>query len=486
MDSDKQIHITNTGTVIVPYKKRQSVSLERMTSMKDFGCKFKRIEVTGFNIDGLFLTHHLPKFLLDNDFPGYVVTYHPPMEAKKFPTDVRMEISEEYSLSDPQYLIVESILRDTKNSRWFVNCPQGFGKTLISTFIISQFRLNALIMCYSTAILRQWREKIYEYTNIPMERVLSLDSGALITSIIEDAFPIQNYNLFISTPKLITQYANKHGFDKIHKLFTKLGIGIKIYDEAHRDLANIIKIDALSSVANTLYLSGDFAQASKYKSKFFYQMFSGVRVVKPDQETLNDLRYTKAVIVEYNTHPSDLEVISVFGKRGLSIWDYMEYQIRKGTLIKVINWILDHITQLKESDRRILILTSMIEHCDLLYNLVSDRYNEYNVGKIHGDMSIEHNADVKNNAQIIVSTYNSFSTGMDTHNIKYVISTSVSNRVEDSQASGRARPLSDGEDCMFWMLVDTGFDRVVQKEQERIEYLKNVKVKDVTKISYYE
>lgn len=484
--NNKVVYITNTGTVITPYKKRQSVALERNTSMKDFGCKYKRIEVTGFHLGDIFLTHHIPKFLIENDFPDYEVIYKPPMEFRKFPQGMIMNISEDYELEGPQFTIVDSILQDKINSRWFINCPQGFGKTLISTYIISSLRLNTLIMCYSTNILRQWREKIYEYSDIDMSRVLTLDSGALITSIIEGEYPILDHNVFISTPKIIIQYANKYGYDKVASLFEKLGIGLKIFDEAHRDLSNIVKIDALSSIANTLYLSGDYAQASKYKSKYFYQMFSRVKVVKPDAETLNDLRYTRAIVVEYNTHPTPIEIMSIMKKRGMSIWEYMEYQVRKGMLLRVIDWILDNITKLREPDRRILVLTSMIEHCDLFHDHISERYPNYNVGKIHGNMDDDHNLSVKNSAQIIVSTYSSFSTGMDTNNIKYVLSTSVSNRVEDSQASGRARPLANGEDCMFWMLVDTGFERLVEKEQDRIEYLKNVKVKDVTKLTYYE
>lgn len=484
---DKKIYITNTGTVIHPYKKGQSKALERMTSMKDPGCKFKRNEVSGFRVGDMFLTYHLQPFFIKNEFPDYQIEYIEPMKYDFVPPNLRFEMGKNFMLDGKQIKVADAVIRDTKGSRWFINCPQGFGKTIMSLYIMTRFRCNTLIMCYSTDILKQWRDKIVEQTNVRGSRVLIIDSGMLIESIIDSTYKkLGNFSIFIATPKILYGYAKKHGFDSIDKLFKKLNIGLKIYDEAHRDLGNIVRIDALSSVRKTLYLSGDFAQASLYKTKLFRDIFATVPVIKPAVEDQIDLRYTKAVIVEYDSKPTSLEEMEVMGRRGTDIWKYMKYQISKGVLLKVIFWIMDNIVRLKEKDRRILILTSMIDHCDYIYDEVKNRYDGYIVGKIHGENSEEDNQYNKHNAQIIVATYQSFSTGSDTKNIKYVISTSASNRVEDSQASGRARPLSDGEDCLFWMCVDTGFDRQIINEEKRIAYLKEIKVKEVIKLKYEE
>lgn len=484
---EKTIYYTEAGLVIHPYKKGQSKSLENLTSMRDLGCKFKKIEVNGFRCGELFLTYHIPSFLLKNDFPDYDIKYVQNYVPRKIDTSLDIELTMDYELTDFQYQIVFKILRRCKKqNRFFINCPQGFGKTLITVYLISQFRLNTLIMCYSSNILKQWKEKILTYTKIPSSYILILDSSKTITKILNDVCNYSEVIYVISTPKLLMKYANDNGYDKLDLLFSKLNIGMKIYDEAHRDIGNIIKIDALSRIPRTLYLSGDFAQASKYKSKYFFNMFEGVDLIRLDADTLQSMRYTKAVVVEYNTHPDEMEILSTIGKRGFSVWDYMRYQLTDGMIIKVLYWLLDNILNLKEENRRILILTNMIEHCDEIYEKIIQRYPSYNIGEICGNRDLSENEYVKNNAHIIVATYSSFSTGMDTDNIKYVITTSVSNRVEDSQASGRARPLPNGEDCMYFMLVDIGFEIAIKKEQERLEYLKQVKIKDITKLNYEE
>ena len=483
---DKKIYISTTGTVIVPYVKKQSMQLERLTHMKDFGLKYKWNPINGFNMDGFFVTHHFPLFFWKNEFPGYEIVYRDFVHQAFIPNDIPFDMSDAYEITDAQFGVARGIIYDLNHTKWFVNCPQGFGKTFISIFAMHYFRVNTMVMCYSTDILVQWKEKIEQYTNFPLGRVLTIDSSKLITAIIADEFPVSDYNIFLATPGIITKYGSKYGYENIHLLFKKLGIGMKVFDEAHRNLGNITKIDAFTSVAKTIYLSGDFAQASKYKTVFMRRMFENVPILRPADDVAFDMRYTIAAVVEYNSKPADLDVVNCIGKRGMDVWRYMNYQMEKGVLQRVIYWILDKIVSMKETNRRTLVLTSMIEHCDILYDLISERYDTMIVGKYHGDNDPNDNKNSKDNAQIIVATYQSFSTGIDTTFIKYVISTSMSNRVEDSQASGRARPLSDNEDCMFWMLIDVGFERMVKKEEERIEYLKQVKVKDVIKLTYTE
>lgn len=482
--SESKIRITTSGMSIVPYEKKQCPHLENMTSMKDFGCKFRRIETTGFNLGDRFVTHHLPKFFLENYFGAYDIEYVPANKYTKIPKDINWDMSEDIELRSDQFSVVNSILQDIKHNRWFVHCPQGFGKTLVSIYIMTQFRVNTMVMCYSVEILKQWKKRISEDTNIDMSRVLIIDDSQILKNIIDDEFPVEKFNIFLATPTMINSIGKKISYDKMNLLFQKMNIGLKIYDEAHRNLGNMIKIDASTSVKYTLYLSGDFAQAGKYRTALFQRMFDDVIKVKPDMSESPNLKYTQAIVVEYNSHPSEMDIMQIQTRRGMSIWNFMDYQIQKGKLLEVIDWIIDHIISLKERDRRILLLTSKVDHCEYLYRHIKTRYDHHYVGIYHGEIDQDTMEDTKNNAQIIIATYSSFSTGIDTKNIKYVISSSASNRIEDSQASGRARPLPNGEDCFFWMLVDTGFEHLAQKEKERVDYLYQLKVKEVTRISY--
>ena len=89
-----------------------------------------------------------------------------------------------------------------------------------------------------------------------------------------------------------------------------------------------------------------------------------------------------------------------------------------------------------------------------------------------------HFLNTKNTARIIVATYSSFSTGLDAKDIKYVLSTNQCNKVMDNQSAGRARPLSDGSDAMYFMFVDNGFSYCKRKLKIRLAYLTETKAKD--------
>lgn len=481
---ESTIFQTTSGITIYPYKKGQSKSLEVKTSMKDYGCKFKRIETTGFIINDMFVTYSLPDFFLNNEFPGYQREFVNHISYENIDQDIPFEIETDYEVTPAQFSVINQVLLDDRSSRWFLHCPQGFGKTFVSIFLMSRFRVNTIIICYSTKVLDQWRDQLSRFTNFPMGRVLSLESGLLLDNILNGNFPSDEYNIFLVTPILLTAYAKKHGYDSYNLLMKKLRIGLKIYDEAHRNVANIIKIDALTSIKNTIYLSGDFAQGGKYRTRLYHEMFSRVTMVRPDIKDPYSLRYTDAVIVEYDTYPTTMDKMNIKDRRGMSIWKYMDYQFKKGLLLEVTTWIIDHILNLKETNRRILVLTSMVKHCEYITEYLQEKYPLENVGRYHSQVPTHEANLTKNEAKIIVATYASFSTGIDTRNIKYVISTSATNRVEDSQASGRARPLENGESAIYWMLVDKGFDFIENRAKDRIDYLTSLKIRNVSKINY--
>ena len=83
---------------------------------------------------------------------------------------------------------------------------------------------------------------------------------------------------------------------------------------------------------------------------------------------------------------------------------------------------------------------------------------------------------------MIISTYQSFSTGIDVSLIKYVISCSICTKIQDNQSSGRARPLPDNSDAYYFIMSDMGFPYTKKKLGSRLAYLKETKIKDIVTI----
>ena len=169
----------------------------------------------------------------------------------------------------------------------------------------------------------------------------------------------------------------------------------------------------------------------------------------------------------------------------------MEYHLSKGafydTLVHVLDGIRDDDS---ESKYNVLILCNLIEHTDILYDWVKQYYDTRMpddspiVVRYHSELIKEEREHALEDGQILVSTYQSMGVGVDLKMIRFVISLSPVNPIEDNQAAGRARALPDGKDCFYFIFVDDGFAYVQKKLPARLTYLYEQKIKDIMSIKY--
>ena len=152
---------------------------------------------------------------------------------------------------------------------WFVHLQTAYGKTLLSVYLASVFNYKTMIMCFSVEILSQWIKTITKKTTFQSDKILLIDSSKILQGILDNTFDYKKYDIFLCTPKILTSFCNKKGYSELNKIFSKIGIGLKIFDEAHRNMANLIKINASTNVRYTLYLSADFGQADPELEKYF-------------------------------------------------------------------------------------------------------------------------------------------------------------------------------------------------------------------------
>ena len=433
MDEHGNIIITQTGVMITPYHNHQNYHLEKLTSTYD-SVRHRRNPVTGFFLDYestplCFITHLHDSMFLQAQFPGYTVQYKPPIKGKNL--TYRISLNPDITPREAQTDILEQVVRYENYHQWFIYLSQGLGKTLLSVYLISYFNVKTLIMCYNKDILKQWKSTMKEKTDIDPSKILMIDNSALLHHIAIGKFPAYEYDVFMCTPGLLTSFGKKYGFELIHVVMEKMGIGFKIFDEAHRNITNIIKINAFSSINKTLYLSGDFGQSDKVKEKLYFNIFKGVPIITPSEQLMNTLKFTVALVIQYNSKPSELEKASVFTKRGFSGFEYMKYQFRKNIFFNVLDYIISNIRKTNKNGYKILILVNMIEHVDMLYDRMNDKYgSEYVIGRYHSTVPDDEKQECKDNANMIISTYQSFGTGIDVALIKYVISCSICTKID--------------------------------------------------------
>ena len=313
--------------------------------------------------------------------------------------------------------------------------------------------------------------------NISAEKILRV-TGTIIDKILAGDIDPNDYDIFMCTPTLLDRFGNRRSdYSRISDLFELCGIGFLIYDEAHRNVSNIVKLNSIMNIRYQVYLSADFGQGSYDKELMYKEIFRNVPVLTPSKKLQTSLKYTKLVVVNFNTYPDEIEKQEPFNKYGFSAELYMKYQFKKGTIIDAIKYTIDTILKANDNYRALILFTN-IDHVEAMYDILVKEYPDVNIGKFHGGVSPDNKLNVKNNSKIIVATYGSFSTGLDAKDIKYVLSTNQCNKVMDNQSAGRARPLSDGSDAMYFMFVDNGFSYCKKKLKIRLSYLTETKAKN--------
>lgn len=477
----------NNGTLILPYTKGQSRQLEKQTSIWD-KVYHKSIESTGFFIkynDKMsgFVTHQNNPKYLQGLFPQYEIIQAPEIKPNKMGQS--FSLKDNITPTEIQYDILNKILNSNggimNTNEWFVHLQTSYGKTLLSVYLSSIIGQKTLILCFSTEILKQWIKTYEEKTTFDMSRILLVDKSAIFKAILEDKFNHDKYDVFVCTPKLISSFGKKNGYDTLDIIMKKIGIGLKIFDEAHRNIGNLIKINGTTNIKRTLYLSADFGQANHILEEQYYRIFYNVPIIEPSEDLKPNMRYTQAIVIMYNSEPTMTEIPSINDRYGYNSQRYIDYQFKKEKIFDAIYIVMDKIIK---DEYRTLILLNHIDHIDILKEKLEERYNDkYTIGRYHSEVSSEEKSFTKDYSKIIISTYSSFGTGIDTTNIKYVLSLNQSNKIEDNQAAGRARPLPDGSDVMYFMFIDKGFKYCMDKLRSRLIYLKETKIKDVKKIN---
>ena len=479
------IYRSKLGCRIAPYKKRQSSAIEYNTALYD-KVYHRWDEYTGFCLpyhgDMSFMTYNRDYSDLAKMFPTYSIEKMPCVKYSSFTSPIQLTNVDTFWEAQSQII---GKIESTKSHEnvWFVNLQTGQGKTLLATYVSTILNLKTWILCYSDDILEQWYTTYCQKTNIDANRILRV-TGSIIDKILAGDIDPYQFDVFMCTPTLLDRFGSRRSdYSRISDLFDMCGIGFMIYDEAHRNVSNIVKLNAAMDVRYQIYLSADFGQGAYEKEKMFKEIFKNVPVLTPSKSLQNSMKYTKLVVVNYNTYPNVIEQQEPFNKYGYNADLYMKYQFKKGTILDAIKYVLDTFL-VNDENYRALILFTNIEHVDRAYEIIKNEYPNIKVGRFHGEISPEEKSETKNYAKIIVGTYGSFSTGLDAKDIKYVLSTNQCNKVMDNQSAGRARPLSDGSDAIYFMFVDNGFSYCKRKLKIRLAYLTETKAKNDNPFSF--
>lgn len=461
--NDYKMVITNSAIIINNYNLGECATLER--NFKIWDPLYHRYNIIGMYYDQVNKRLYLPRgsdifyikrklysvygeenvsstFLRNHRFQ-----YTTKIMMKKMPRNDRQYEALQFMLCKDKYSI------NSNKTQFSVNLNTGVGKTYCAVGTLSYLGIKTIIITSQSGILRQWKEKILEYTTLDSSEIVQLEGSSSLNRIIAGKSTIADKSVYLVTHSTLLSFANSNGWENVGKLFEVLGIGIKIYDEAHQNFTNTCMIDFFSNVWRTYYLTATPIRSNKDENKV-YQIYikniPSIVLFDGDQDP-----HTKYISIKYNSNPRPMDLVKMRGPYGLNHNAYIDYLTKNQRF-----WIMfDYIFALvyKSGGRALFYIgtnAAILKARDrILFN-----YPEL-IDDVGIYTSISEDKAYERSKKYILSTTKSAGAGEDIPYLKYsvVMAEPFKSEVLTRQTFGRTRD----RDTIYLELVDVGFKQLV-------------------------
>lgn len=363
--------------------------------------------------------------------------------------------------------------RSSKYSQISLNADTGDGKTFCTVYSIVKLGYRTLIITHIDKIKQQWIDTCINMFDFSPDRLLDISGTPIMEKILRDGV-VPDKDIFFINHQTLNSFMRKHSISQFHKFFELLHIGIKVYDEAHLEFKNIVKIDMFSNTLKTIYLTATFDRSDPNESKVFKKAFNNV--MKFGQETLSYSEKRRHIVyfpILYSSNCPDYLESAMKNNYGFDsrkfftyAWDEDEHHTLRKKLEETLN-------RVKDVEGKILIISPKIETCESIKKFIeNDMDLGKTVGTIHSKNSVDENERSKS-CDIISSTMKSCGTGVDIKGLRILINLEpIASTVATNQLSGRLREYAPDKNTYLFDLVDVSVRRCYEMYKTRLSFLK--------------
>ena len=349
------------------------------------------------------------------------------------------------------------ITKFKKEKGGILSIPPGKGKTVMGIYLISILKKKTLIIVHKSFLINQWRKRLEQY--LPSSK---------IGEIRQDKIDIDGKDVVIGMLQSISM--------KDYDLEIFEDFGFCIIDEVHHLGAEVFS-RALQKI-NSDYMLGlsatPFREDKLEKVIYWY---------------IGDILYLeKASITQ--TIKVNICNYSINHKLFCEVKNPRTMKAQMSTMISNIIEItertkifMDFLIKIKKKEplRKVLVLSERLGHLEEMKNIIDEKTN-YTTSKYIGGMK-EKKLDEAEEAEIIFSTYQMSSEGLDIPTLNTILLTTSRKNVE--QSVGRILRKQGGQ-AVFPLIIDF-VDNIKQfKNQGSIRKRYYKKITEEDNISYYE
>lgn len=391
--------------------------------------------------------------------------------------------------SAPRDNLQQNAIKFLKGETYSKDCNQkllslktGEGKTYCAINFSVSTKTIPIIFVDQLSLAEQWKKAILQFTSVEEDQIFIISGKDKFTKLEKkNKKEISSIKFFICIHKTISAYLEEN-FYKANEFFNRLGIGIKIFDEAHLSVNSMFNIDYAIDCPS-IYLTATPSRSDKNENYVYKRAIKEMKVFSTEKGIFKKESYHNILLVKFNSNPSYKDSLKFKNKYGFSINGYNQYMEKEDKY----DYFLDKIVRLIKfgnkggKNRRMAIILHSLSIVEKVNNDLQKIFSDKKIGRFDGTISKEEKSNVLENCDIIVTTDMSFSKGIDVKNLEIVINTvPIYSAPKNEQMLGRLRELP-GKEVWYFDFVDAGLSNMqsILKAKESVYMRKAKFIKDV-------
>lgn len=340
---------------------------------------------------------------------------------------------------------------------------------------ISQLRKKAIVIVDTLDLAAQWKREFLNHTDL-------IDSDVVILSgqdTVDKELKQPTGKVYIAIHRTFCNMLN-NDINSVNKLMNKLGIGVRVFDESHVEFGNICKINALSNVEYTFYLTATPSRSNFNDNSLYAKIFKSIPYF--NGKDLSEEKYHTVILYKMNTHPSFDDKLGVRTQYGFNQAKWALYCQNDGYeyFLETVYDIFDNF-KLVERKKKTAIMLPTIELLKKLKTDLEMKYPGVEFGTFIGE--IPKNKRLSELQKMFILTNDKiFDKGIDVQDLEILINfVPIGSLVKTEQIMGRLRNRPNYNSILI-DITDIGFDECIRQSKLRKRFYKK-KAKQIIEIN---
>lgn len=305
-------------------------------------------------------------------------------------------------------------------SQAVLSLPGGGGKTYSAIAAMSIYGVKTIVITHTVDIRDQWVERFKEYTNLSESSIEIIDGSAKLVNCLngKSRASFNNASCYLVVHRTLDMFMKENGIKALDKVMRKLGIGLKIIDECHKEFANTLMIDYATNVWKTFYLTATFKR-SIADDKLFQTSFNRVHKLYKNTEEMGQTRNVYYIIDEFCTNISQVEIAGMIVKKMFNAYRYIDTELEYGDILDhVYKWLKWFYIDRGE-DGKCYIISPKKSSCEVMYKLAKQTLPDKKICIHNSDGKIDDLSEY----DVICATFKMVGTGNDLDGLRMIINT---------------------------------------------------------------